>query len=108
MVCEENHCCDCAVPAYPCRGNICELRHVLVYYCDKCKSEAENLWNYDGKELCEDCIRDDIWQNTIKAGNTTECRCEQCGEETECYDYEGRMLCEECIFEVAFEDLEEV
>lgn len=55
----ENHCCDCAVPAYPCRGDLCPLRKVAVHYCDECGYELdEDIYDVDGKELCEDCLKD--------------------------------------------------
>ena len=53
MIRIENHCCDCAVPAYPCRGSLCNLRHVEVMYCDNCGTEIEDT--IDGEELCEEC-----------------------------------------------------
>lgn len=58
MVAEENRCCDCAVPAYPCLGDSCELRHCRVLYCDKCKDEVDRLYKYGGEELCESCVLD--------------------------------------------------
>lgn len=55
----ENHCCDCAVPGYPCRGDLCPLTRVEVYYCDVCKCELdEAIYDVDGEELCEDCLKD--------------------------------------------------
>lgn len=54
----ENHCCDCAVPAYPCRGDLCPLTRVEVHYCDKCDCELEDIYDVDGEELCEDCLKD--------------------------------------------------
>ena len=57
----ENHCCDCAVPGYPCRGNMCELRRVPVHYCDnpKCNNElGDEIYEVDGEELCEDCLKE--------------------------------------------------
>ena len=58
----ENHCCDCAVPGYPCRGDLCPLRKVRVHYCDKCDPNCENpldeVYDVDDKELCEDCVLD--------------------------------------------------
>lgn len=55
----ENHCCDCAVPAYPCRGDLCPNRKVEVHYCDDCGYELdEDIYDVDGKELCEDCLKD--------------------------------------------------
>jgi hypothetical protein len=60
MVRIENHCCDCAVPGYPCLGEACSRRHVRVFYCDKCKGEIgreDKVYKseIDGKDLCEEC-----------------------------------------------------
>lgn len=54
----ENHCCDCAVPGYPCRGSSCELRRVPVDYCDSdgCDNNAE--YRIDGDDYCEDCANE--------------------------------------------------
>lgn len=51
----ENNCCECAVPGYPCLGSYCPNRHVPHYYCDECEAE-EQLYHFDGKELCLECI----------------------------------------------------
>ena len=51
----ENDCCGCAVPAYPCRGDSCPLRHVEHFYCDQCGDET-TLYSTDDGELCADCI----------------------------------------------------
>lgn len=56
MIREENRCCDCAVPAYPCLGNSCSLRHCRVLYCDLCGSEEDKLYRLDDLELCETCV----------------------------------------------------
>lgn len=53
---EENRCCGCAVPAYPCLGDSCELRHYRTLYCDKCENEVERLYKYGGDEICEECL----------------------------------------------------
>lgn len=60
MVYEENQCCDCAVPGYPCIGSSCPNRHVKIYKCDECKDEVDQgeLFEFDGEELCIDCIKD--------------------------------------------------
>jgi hypothetical protein len=52
----ENECVDCGLP---CRGNACPNRNVLRFYCDKCKEEAE-LYHYNDKELCIDCIAEQL------------------------------------------------
>lgn len=56
----ENRCCDCAVPGYPCQGDSCPLRRVPVHYCDnpKCNNELDEIYEVDGEELCEDCLKD--------------------------------------------------
>ena len=59
MVKIENHCCDCAVPGYPCRGDLCPLRKARVHYCDKCGAEIDDdIYDVDGQEHCEDCLKE--------------------------------------------------
>lgn len=59
MVKIENHCCDCAVPGYPCMGSACPNRRVKVYYCDVCGDEIEgDVYEVDGEHLCEGCLHD--------------------------------------------------
>ena len=54
-----NYCCDCAVPGYPCRGSSCPNLNVPVYYCDECGDEIDDdIFDVDGEELCEDCLKD--------------------------------------------------
>lgn len=48
----ENECVCCGLP---CRGNSCPNRNVARFYCDKCGEETM-LYDYDGKELCKDCL----------------------------------------------------
>ena len=57
----ENHCCDCAVPGYPCRGSSCPNRHVEVHYCDRCEREIDNIniSEVNGDELCDDCFEEE-------------------------------------------------
>lgn len=58
----ENHCCDCATPNYPCRGSRCPLRNVPVHYCDNCDPKCHvpltEVYEVDGVELCEDCLKE--------------------------------------------------
>lgn len=60
MIRIENDCCDCAVPSYPCMGNACPNRHATHYYCDRCNEEVEDLYEYYGEQLCEDCLLDSV------------------------------------------------
>ena len=61
MVKIENRCCDCASPGYPCRGSICPLRRVEVFYCDRCDEEIDpyKVFHEDGEDLCKDCYSED-------------------------------------------------
>ena len=58
----ENHCCGCAVPAYPCIGDLCPNRNVEVHYCDNPECEVElpddEIYEVDGEELCEKCLKE--------------------------------------------------
>ena len=58
MIKVENHCIGCAVDAYPCMGDACPRRNVEVRYCDKCGAEIDEVFEVDGEELCEDCLKD--------------------------------------------------
>ena len=55
-VVEENRCCGCAAPGYPCLGDSCELRHYRALHCDKCGGEIDKLYKYDNEEICEECL----------------------------------------------------
>lgn len=58
MIKIENHCCDCAVPGYPCLGSSCPRRNVEVHYCDECGAELEEIYEVDGEEFCEYCLKE--------------------------------------------------
>ena len=51
-------CCDCATPGYPCRGSQCPNKNVEVHYCDKCGDELDEIYDVDGEELCENCLKE--------------------------------------------------
>lgn len=59
----ENHCCDCAVPGYPCQGASCPLIRVEVHYCDTCGDELDDIYDVDGEELCEECLKEMFRRN---------------------------------------------
>lgn len=65
MIEYENECCDCAVPGYPCLGNSCSRRHVPHLICDECGSDVEELFDYEGKEVCEKCLHDHLRCRTL-------------------------------------------
>lgn len=37
-------------------GSACPYRTVKHLYCDRCGSDCEELYKYDGEELCEECL----------------------------------------------------
>lgn len=54
-ICYENECVGCP-PDMGCLGSACPNRHVAHFYCDKCKQEVDDLYDYDDKQICLDCI----------------------------------------------------
>lgn len=61
MIKEEDRCCFCSVPAYPCLGDSCSLRHCRVLYCDNCCNEVDKLYiGVSGKELCDFCALEEL------------------------------------------------
>ena len=57
MIKVENHCIGCAVDSYPCMGDACPRREVEVHYCDQCDEQIEEVFEVDGEELCEECLK---------------------------------------------------
>lgn len=55
MIRYENHCCDCAVPGYPCEGDACPNINVLVYYCDICSNDSPAEYIFEDEHYCEEC-----------------------------------------------------
>ena len=54
MIVIENECVDCGLP---CIYELCQYYQVMRFYCDSCGDE-ENLWHFDGEQLCLSCILD--------------------------------------------------
>lgn len=63
MTIYENQCCDCATPGYPCLGRSCSLSRVEVHYCDHCEEELDEIYDVDGEELCEECLKEMFRRN---------------------------------------------
>lgn len=57
MIKYENHCCDCAVPGYPCIGNSCPCVNVSVAYCDECNDDTQAQYDINGEHYCEECAK---------------------------------------------------
>lgn len=54
---------DCVGPCpQGCMGSGCPYRNARHYYCDECGDEvgAEELREYDGRQLCSDCLLDEF------------------------------------------------
>lgn len=51
----ENECVGCPAET-GCLGDICPNRNVVRFYCDKCHDCCDELYHFDGQELCVDCI----------------------------------------------------
>ena len=58
MVKYENHCVGCTSMGLYCMGSSCPNRNVPVPYCDECGCELEEIYDVDGEELCEECLKD--------------------------------------------------
>ena len=54
MIKYENHCCDCAVPGYPCMGNSCPYVNVSVHYCDICNDDTYAEYDIEGEHYCKE------------------------------------------------------
>lgn len=48
----EDQCVDCGLP---CLGANCPNMGVAIWYCDECGDEGVDLYEVDGKEVCEYC-----------------------------------------------------
>lgn len=81
-------CVDCGLP---CMGKSCPYWEVEERFCDKCGEETSQLYEYNGKELCEDCLLD-----AAKPAINT---CEECRtpEQAELVEYEGKHICVDCL-----------
>ena len=53
MVKYEDECVHCGDR---CLGNSCPNRHVKHLQCDECDDEIEELYDFEGIQLCEKCL----------------------------------------------------
>lgn len=83
-------CCSCGVK--PCLGDLCpNLQPYEQIVCDNCKEETD-VYEYDGAELCMDCI----WKDLPKSKEEF---CSQCGEYENIKLLFGKSLCKVCAEE---------
>ena len=55
----ENNCMGCTGMGLPCMGSACRnSRPALVIKCDVCGEECDRVWDIDGIDICEDCIKE--------------------------------------------------
>lgn len=55
MIKYEDKCVGCP-PGMECLGSSCPKKNVPYLICDKCGEVAEELYEYEGEELCEECL----------------------------------------------------
>jgi hypothetical protein len=53
MIVIGSECCDCDLP---CIFEACPYYKVVYYVCDKCGETVDDLYYFDGEQLCVDCI----------------------------------------------------
>ena len=56
MIRYEDNCTGCSTIFGSCRGASCPNRNVPVLVCDDCGSEVETLYDYDGDQVCAECL----------------------------------------------------
>lgn len=57
MIRYENQCVDCGLP---CLGSSCPHKNVPVYICDECGDEDVDIYEFEDRELCLNCIRESL------------------------------------------------
>ena len=79
----------------------CGRSHEHNYFCDECGDEyLEELFEYDGKELCWDCYKAQYTEKICD--DMDETKCAHCGNEAEyMYLVDGDWVCEDCLKEMA-------
>jgi len=55
MVRYENQCVGCP-KELGCTKPNCRYWNVPIWVCDSCGEEDTDLWEYEGKDLCKDCL----------------------------------------------------
>lgn len=55
----EDMCVGCP-PEMGCMGSVCPNRNVEIVYCDECGEENETIYEFDGEELCLNCIEEKL------------------------------------------------
>lgn len=51
----KNECVGCPTEM-GCLGTMCPYQNVEYLICDECEDSCDILYDYDGEELCEECL----------------------------------------------------
>ena len=101
----ENECVGCPT-GMGCLGCACPNRSVLVLECDECHSEEDNLYSWNDKEICFECLKAECL--ALSVGMPEPAECDECGETDIELFFDGEeWLCEECLrqkYEIEFCD----
>ena len=60
MIKFENECVGCPQGCVHCGRD--KTQHL---YCDRCGEDSEELYVFDGEELCEDCLKNSLERITL-------------------------------------------
>ena len=91
----ENNCVGCPQGCIHCGRDRQE-----VWFCDECGDYTEELYEYEGKELCWACYKAKFNEKFCDECDDT--LCAECGREADfMYEVEGEWFCEECMREKA-------
>lgn len=70
-----------------------------IYFCDECGTTidyGENLYIYEGEELCLECYKEQF--NEKMCDDMDDTLCTNCGKEADfLYNKDGEWLCSECL-----------
>ena len=58
----EDNCVGCSTIYGSCLGAGCPNRNQIVLVCDKCEADVDKLYEYEGEELCQECLLDTVPQ----------------------------------------------
>lgn len=56
MIEVKDECVGCASMGMPCYGSLCPYRNVKYLICDECEESCEDLYEYEGQQLCLTCL----------------------------------------------------
>ena len=61
---------NCVACGFPCMGpQICPNGEYTALICDRCGHEVEALFEWEGEQICEDCLLDEIPHITAESLN---------------------------------------